>query len=161
MTIHFGQFISFGLGAVGSEKFNQFSSCYFLRKEEEILDLLEQCETDENVSLEATGHRPPNKGPKVSQSSFKYVQTSKEGELSFLTNIHRHKIEKRFYKLTWTINETEDYLKHLAAMFFFVAIKGCYLFYHFALVRMLVVLTDLINTLTLSFFECLIPQSTD
>ena len=38
---------------------------YVILQEEEILDLLEQCEADENITFDRSGNRPMSKGPKV------------------------------------------------------------------------------------------------
>lgn len=38
---------------------------YYFWQEEEILDLLEQCEADENITFDKSGNRPMSKGPKV------------------------------------------------------------------------------------------------
>ena len=39
-------------------------------QEEEILDLLEQCEADENITFDKSGNRPMSKGPKVTKLLF-------------------------------------------------------------------------------------------
>ena len=38
---------------------------FVILQEEEILDLLEQCEADENITFDRSGNRPMSKGPKV------------------------------------------------------------------------------------------------
>ena len=42
-------------------------SIVFFLQEEEILDLLEQCEADENITFDRSGNRPMSKGPKVTK----------------------------------------------------------------------------------------------
>ena len=40
---------------------------FVFSQEEEILDLLEQCEADENITFDRSGNRPMSKGPKVTK----------------------------------------------------------------------------------------------
>ena len=40
---------------------------FVISQEEEILDLLEQCEADENITFDRSGNRPMSKGPKVTK----------------------------------------------------------------------------------------------
>ena len=40
---------------------------FVILQEEEILDLLEQCEADETITFDRSGNRPMSKGPKVTK----------------------------------------------------------------------------------------------
>ena len=68
-----GNFLLYHRYFFSSLCFLNLSSCWLFElflcnfsQEEEILDLLEQCETDENVTFDMkSGTRPIRKGPKV------------------------------------------------------------------------------------------------
>ncbi|KAL9950619.1 hypothetical protein ACROYT_G043142 [Oculina patagonica] len=51
-------------------------------REEEILDLLEQCEADENITFDKSGNRPMSKGPKPLSSMPSAKSTASKGDSS-------------------------------------------------------------------------------
>ncbi|XP_022781492.1 tubulin polyglutamylase TTLL7-like [Stylophora pistillata] len=55
-------------------------------REEEILDLLEQCECDENVTLDKSGNRPMSKGPKPLSSMPSAKSTANKEDTSTLSS---------------------------------------------------------------------------